>query len=90
MNINNQKRVHAKADVCHWNKEKASNGSLFNGNESIQIIYDIPAMSGEYYLDSAATPISSTLTYLVLVELLPHHPIWTITCIWKEAHNTLP
>ena len=30
---------------------KASNGSLFNGDGSTQVIFDIPAMSGGYYLD---------------------------------------
>ena len=37
---------------------KASNGSLFNGDGSTQVIFDIPAMSGGYYLDSAATRFS--------------------------------
>ena len=34
---------------------KASNVSLFNGQWSTQVIFGIPAMSGGYYLDSAAT-----------------------------------
>ena len=37
---------------------KASNGSLFNGDGSTQVIFDIPAMSGGYYLDTAATRFS--------------------------------
>ena len=37
---------------------KASNGSLFNGDGSTQMMFDIPAMSGGYYLDSAATRFS--------------------------------
>ena len=37
---------------------KASNGSLYNGDGSTQVIFDIPAMSGGYYLDSAATRFS--------------------------------
>ena len=31
---------------------KASNGSWFIGDASTQVIFDIPAMSGGYYLDS--------------------------------------
>ena len=37
---------------------KASNGSLFNGDGTTQVIFDIPAMSGGYYLDTAATRFS--------------------------------
>ena len=37
---------------------KASNGSLFNGDGSTQVIFDIPAMSGGYYLDTAVTRFS--------------------------------
>ena len=37
---------------------KASHGSLFNGDGSTQVIFDIPAMSGGYYLDTAATQFS--------------------------------
>ena len=40
---------------------KASNGLLFNGDGSTQVIFDIPAMSGGYYLDSAATRFSFNL-----------------------------
>jgi len=40
---------------------KSSNGSLFNGDGSTQVIFDIPAMSGGYYLDSAATRLSFNL-----------------------------
>ena len=40
---------------------KASNGSFFNGDGSTQVIFDIPAMSGGYYLDSAATRLSFNL-----------------------------
>ena len=37
---------------------KASNKSLFNGDGSTQGIFDIPAMSGGYYLDTAVTQFS--------------------------------
>ena len=35
---------------------------LFHGDASTQVIFDTPAMSGGYYLDSAATRFSFNLT----------------------------
>jgi hypothetical protein len=40
---------------------KATNGSVFSGDGVSQVIFDIPAMSGGYYLDSAATRLSFNL-----------------------------
>ena len=34
---------------------KASNVSLFNGDRSTHIIFNIPVLSGGYYLDTVAT-----------------------------------
>lgn len=43
---------------------KASNGNTFQGNGSTQVIFDIPAMSGGYYLDSASSRFSFKLSLM--------------------------
>ena len=37
------------------NNIKASNGNTFTGSSNDQLIFEIPAMSGGYYLDAAAS-----------------------------------
>ena len=44
------------------NNIKASNGNEFTGSSEGQIIFDVPAMSGGYYLDSAGSRFRFTLT----------------------------
>lgn len=42
---------------------KASNGSRFSGDGTSTIIFDIPAMSGGYYLDPATTRMTFNLSF---------------------------
>ena len=44
------------------NNIKASNGNSFAGSSEGQIIFDVPAMSGGYYLDSAGSRFRFTLS----------------------------
>ena len=66
---------------------KASNGSLFNGDGSTQVIFDIPAMSGGYYLDSAATRFSFNVQLQNIGVYQRQFWMRAGTCSWTEVLN---
>ena len=49
---------------------KASNVTLFNGDRSTHIMYNIPVLSGGYYLDTVATRVSFNVKLKSFVRMM--------------------
>jgi hypothetical protein len=64
---------------------KAANRSLFNGDRSTQVIFDISAMSRGYYLDSAAIWLSFNVTLQSIGVTMST----SFDLIWTEGFNPL-
>ena len=49
---------------------KASNVTLFNGDRSTHIMFNIPVLSGGYYLDTVATRVSFNVKLKSFVRIM--------------------